>query len=88
MSINIGIIGLPQSGKTTIFNALTKGKADTASHAPESLAPHVGAAKVPEPRLNTSTAMYPDTQAVRAEVSYPDDGASVRSRVKEQGIGG
>ena len=51
MSMNIGIIGLPKSGKTTIFNALTRGKVDTGSYTPKSLAPHIGIAKVPEPRL-------------------------------------
>jgi hypothetical protein len=45
MSINIGIIGLAQSGRTTIFNALSRGKAD-----PRSPTPHIGITKVPEPR--------------------------------------
>ena len=73
MSINIGIIGLAKSGKTTIFNALTKGKADTSS-----LAPHIGIAKVPEPRLQVLADMLRPERVVPAEVSYVDIGASVK----------
>ncbi|MCK4273420.1 MAG: 50S ribosome-binding GTPase, partial [Dehalococcoidales bacterium] len=51
MSINIGIIGLPQSGKTTVFNALTGGKAGTVTHTTDGLSPHIGITRVPEPRL-------------------------------------
>ena len=51
MSVDIGIIGLAKSGRTTIFNALTRGEADTGRYAQEGSAPHIGIAKVPEPRL-------------------------------------
>jgi len=52
MSVEIGIVGLAKSGRTTIFNALTRGEAETKSHAQESLAPHIGVATVSEPRLD------------------------------------
>ncbi|GAI26692.1 unnamed protein product, partial [marine sediment metagenome] len=42
MSVNTGIIGLAKSGRTTIFNALTKGKADIGSYTQEGLTPHIG----------------------------------------------
>jgi GTP-binding protein YchF len=83
MSIDIGIIGLAKSGKTTIFNALTKGKADTRSSAP-----HIGIAKVPEPRLKTLADMFQPKRVVPAEVSYTDIGASVKAPGAERGIGG
>ena len=83
MSIDIGIIGLAKSGKTTIFNALTKGKADT-----RSLAPHIGIAKVPEPRLKVLTDMLHPQRVVPAEVSYTDIGASVKALAGDQAIGG
>ena len=88
MSIDIGIIGLAKSGKTTIFNALTKGKADTGSYTAESLTQHFGVAKVPEPRLETLAALLQPKRVVPAEVRYIDIGASVRSLVKDKGIGG
>ena len=83
MSIDIGIIGLAKSGKTTIFNALTKGKADT-----RSLAPHIGIAKVPEPRLKVLADMLHPKRVVPAEVSYIDIGASVKGLGGVRAIGG
>lgn len=87
MSINIGIIGLPQSGKTTLFNALTGGKAETTPHA-ESLAPHVGIARVPEPRLDTLAGLLHPKKVVPVEVKYIDVGASLKTIVQDKGIGG
>ncbi|GAH46919.1 unnamed protein product, partial [marine sediment metagenome] len=77
MSIDVGIIGLAKSGKTTISNALTKGKADTRSPAP-----HIGIAKVPEPRLKVLADILNPKRVVPAEISYTDIGASVK------GLGG
>jgi len=82
MSIDIGIIGLAKSGKTTIFNALTKGKADTRNSAP-----HIGVAKVPEPRLKVLADMLQPKRVVPAEVSYTDIGASVTGLGVDRGIG-
>lgn len=56
MSVGIGIIGLPESGRTTVFNALTKGNAATGMQAPK--APHIGISKVPDARLNTLAEMF------------------------------
>ena len=80
MSIDIGIIGLSQSGKTTIFNALTKGKADV-GHITEGLAPHVGVTKVPEPRLKVLDDMLHPKKVVPVEARYIDIGASARGSV-------
>ncbi len=88
MSVDIGIIGLAKSGKTTIFNALTKGKADTGTYTAESLTSHLGVVKVPEPRLKTLTDMLQPKRVVPAEVRYTDIGASVKSLAKDRSIGG
>lgn len=88
MTINIGIIGLAKSGKTTIFNALTRGKADTGSYTAESVIPHIGVARVPEPRLKTLAEILQPKRLVPTEISYIDIGASVKSLVKDKGIGG
>jgi GTP-binding protein YchF len=88
MSISIGIIGLPQSGKTTVFNALTRGKADTASHASESASQHVGTARVPEPRLKVLNDLLHPGKVVAAEARYIDVGASVKTLAQDKGIGG
>ncbi len=88
MSVNIGIIGLAKSGRTTIFNALTKGRVDTGSYGREALAPHIGVAKVPEPRLEMLASMLQPKKITSAEVRYIDIGDSVRGLAKDKGIGG
>jgi GTP-binding protein YchF len=88
MSINIGIIGLPQSGKTTVFNALTGGKADTITHSTDGLSPHIGIAKVPDPRLKVLNELLHPKKLVPAEARYMDVGASVKSLAQDKGIGG
>ncbi len=87
MSIDIGIIGLAQSGKTTVFNALTGAAAGT-GYTAETRAPHVGVARVPEPRLHTLAGLLQPKRVVPAEVTYTDAGASVKSLVTATGIGG
>jgi len=86
MSVGIGIIGLAESGRTTIFNALTKGKADTGANIQK--APHTGIANVPEPRLNTLAELLQPKRVVPAEVRYLDIGASVKSLAKDTPISG
>lgn len=88
MSVDISIIGLSQSGRTTIFNGLTRGKVDTGSHAARDLAPHIGIARVPEPRLQTLADMLKPKRVVPAEIRYIDVGASVKDLVKDEAISG
>ncbi len=88
MTINIGIIGLPQSGKTTVFNALTGSKADTVLHRTDTLAPNIGMAHVPEPRLKVLDNIFHPAKTVYSEVKYIDIGASVKSLAKDKGLGG
>jgi hypothetical protein len=88
MSVDIGIIGLPKSGKTTIFNGLTRGKVDTGGYAPKDLVPHIGIAKVPEPRLQVLADILQPKRVVSAEARYIDIGASVKDLVKDEAISG
>ena len=81
--VDIGIIGLAKSGRTTVFNALTKGTADT-----EGVASHTRIAKVPEPRLKTLADILNPKRVVPAEVTYHDAGTSDKGLVKEKGIDG
>ncbi len=85
MNINIGITGLPNSGKTTIFNALTRG---AGSHAQEGLVSHVGIAKVPEPRLKILADLLHHQKVVPVEARYIDVGASVKGAAKDKAMGG
>ena len=88
MSVDIGIIGLAKSGRTTISNALTKGKIETRGYTKEGLAPHIGIARVPEPRLKILTDMLHPKKVIPTEVRYLDIGASVKALVKDMGVSG
>ncbi len=88
MSVNIGIIGLARSGRTTVFNALTRGKVDTGRYTQDGAVPHIGVVDVPEPRLKTLTAMLHPKKTVPVSVTYIDIGASVKGLVKDKGIEG
>jgi len=71
--MEIGIIGLPKSGKTTVFNAVTKGRAEVGGYAKGE--PNVGVAKVPDPRLDALGEIFHPKRKTPAEVRYIDVGA-------------
>ena len=87
MSIGLGIIGLPQSGKTTVFNALTRSQAATAS-AQSPGKPNLGIAKVPDPRLDILMKMFQPQRLTHAEVQYFDLPIYPEEKSKTLGIGG
>jgi GTP-binding protein YchF len=86
--LEICIIGLPKSGKTTIFNALTKGKANTTTYATTAIAPNIGVAKVPEPRLQALEKIFQPKKIMPAEVKYVDIAGIARDFGKGEGISG
>jgi len=85
MSIGIGIIGLEQSGKTSVFNALTR----TQNHNQTTTSPSdktvIGTAKVPDVRLQILTNMFNPERVAQAEVQYVD--VSVDNQRKKSGGG-
>jgi GTP-binding protein YchF len=85
--VDIAIIGLPQCGKTTLFNALTRGKADTAGGGGGASQMHMGVVKVPDPRLDVLREMYRRPKAVQVEIKYWDL-PGPESLARSQGIGG
>jgi GTP-binding protein YchF len=68
--MDVSIIGLPQSGKTTVFNALTRGTAETTGAAGSASETHIGVVKVPDPRLDVLAGMYNPRKIVHAEIKY------------------
>ena len=70
--MEIGIIGLPKSGKTTLFNSLTRGKAETRAFAASGVEPNVGVVKVPDGRLEGLKSLLKPKRLVPAEVKYVD----------------
>ena len=87
MSIGLGIIGLPQSGKTTVFNALTRGQ--VAAAGAQSLGkPNMGIAKVPDPRLDTLTKMFDPQRVIPAQIQYVDFPIYPDAKNRARGIKG
>ena len=84
--MKVAIIGTPESGKTTIFNALTRGKTEVAAYSP-TLAPNTGVAKVPDSRLSVLEGIFQPKKTVPAEVSYTDIAGFLKGFGKE-GPGG
>ncbi len=70
--MKIGIIGLPNSGKTTVFNALTGGNAETAAYSSGQLEPNLATVKVPDERLNVLAEMYKPKKITFPDVQYID----------------
>jgi GTP-binding protein YchF len=68
----IGIIGLPNSGKTTVFNALTRGQAETNAFSSGKLEVHTAMVDVPDPRVDVLAAMFRPRKVTRAQVRYAD----------------
>ncbi len=67
--MDVAIVGLPRSGKTTVFNAVTRGHAEVAGYSDR---PNVGVAKVSDPRLDLLAGVYQPKRVVPAEVRYVD----------------
>ncbi len=84
--MKVAIIGIPKSGKTTIFNALTRGKVEVTAYS-STLAPNTGVAKVPDSRLAVLEGIFQPKKTVPAEVSYTDIAGFIKGFGKE-GVGG
>jgi ribosome-binding ATPase len=69
--MKLGIIGFPQSGKTTIFNALTRGNAPTTASAGR-IEVHTAVVDVPDPRVDNLSAMFKPKKTIYAKVTYAD----------------
>jgi ribosome-binding ATPase len=87
MSLRLVIVGLPQSGKTTVFNALTRSQAVTGAFSSAEGEPNLATVKVPDPRLDALTPLFNPKRVVPADVQYLDV-AGVAKGLAEQGMGG
>jgi GTP-binding protein YchF len=84
--MDVGIVGLAQAGKTTVFNAVTRGKAQTGYGGGGE--PNVGVVKVPDKRLDTLAAMYRPKKVTPAEIRYVDFPAAGANFGRGEGPGG
>ena len=86
--MEISIIGLPGTGKTTIFNALTKCTAETKLHSSGGLTTNPAIAKVPDERVTKLSGIFHPKKTTPAEIKYVDIGGLGKGFGKEQGVSG
>jgi len=84
--MKLGIIGLPQAGKTTVFNALTRGDTPTTASAGR-IEVHTAVVDVPDPRVDKLSAMFKPKKTIYAKVTYADI-AGLETGSAKSGISG
>ncbi len=87
MALTIGIVGLPNAGKSTLFNALTRNNVLAANYPFATIEPNVGVVGVPDPRLAVLAKLFDSERIVPATVSFVDIAGIVRGASKGEGMG-
>lgn len=87
MALQAGIVGLPNVGKSTLFNALTAAGAESANYPFCTIEPNVGVVPVPDPRLARIHAMIKTDKVIPAAVEILDIAGLVRGASKGEGLG-
>ncbi|MBC3797978.1 redox-regulated ATPase YchF [Acetobacterium tundrae] len=85
--MKIGIVGLPNVGKSTIFNALTKAGAESANYPFCTIDPNIGVVTVPDPRLTVLEKMYDSRKVVPTTIEFVDIAGLVKGASKGEGLG-
>ena len=86
-SMKLGIVGLPNVGKSTLFNAITNAGAESANYPFCTIDPNVGVVAVPDARLDALTEMYHPKKTTPAVVEFVDIAGLVKGASQGQGLG-
>lgn len=85
--MKLGIVGLPNVGKSTLFNSLTKAGAESANYPFCTIDPNVGVVPVPDPRLGQLAALYNSAKITPAVIEFVDIAGLVKGASKGEGLG-
>ena len=87
MSVSIGIVGLPNVGKSTLFNALTRAGVLAANYPFATIEPNTGIVPIPDPRVETLAEIFRSARTVHATVTFVDIAGLVRGASTGEGLG-
>lgn len=87
MALTIGIVGLPNAGKSTLFNALTKNDVLAANYPFATIEPNVGVVGVPDARLGKLAELFSSAKVIPATVQFVDIAGIVRGASEGEGLG-
>ena len=85
--MKVGIVGLPNAGKSTLFNALTQGGAQTGDYPFTTIEPNVAVAEVPDERLDRLTEALKSNKVTRATIDFHDIAGLVKGASEGEGLG-
>jgi ribosome-binding ATPase len=87
VSLSIGIVGLPNVGKSTLFNALTRASVLASNYPFATIEPNVGIVGIPDPRLTALAGLYDSAKIIEATVRFVDIAGLVRGASTGEGLG-